>query len=569
MEGKGFSPGYMKTSRLQASPSSHDNAAVLTPVTDVNHGDLNTGHPVERAAGVGDIRNSQRRFAINLVANGGNFLINILIGIWFTPYLIHHLGVSAYGLIPLALSVVTLMSVVPNALNGSVGRFLTIAFERRDAPETARIFTAYFFTNSALACVLLVPAVVVSLNVNRVFSVPDGYDQQFIALFLCTAGFIALTILGSTFSLPAFCLNRFEITNSIAALGNAVRIIVIVTMFTFFTPRVWHFGFGLLAGALSTVAGYILASRLQVPGLRIKHRMFRWETVRQFAGIGGWMVVSQIGTLLYLGIDLMVVNRFVGVKEAGSYGAVLQWSGLLRSFSWVMTAGFVPTIFALYARKEHAELAGYTRRAVRFVSLLLALPVGLICGLSQPLLTVWLGREFAYLAPLLVLLTFHLSMNLGVSPLTFLQSARGKVRTPGIVTCLMGCLNVVLAILLAVSAGWGVYGVAAAGAVMLTVKSVFFEPVYSAWIIGEKWWLFSREILLALLMTSATAGVAFLIASARNISGWTGLVMTGMGITPLYAILVWVLAFNKEEREKALLWIGNMPGVRTGKPGMD
>lgn len=546
--------------------TSLESAAVLTPVANVNPRDGNTRHPVENAAR--GTRKGQRRFAINMVANGGNFFINILVGLWFTPYLIHHLGVSVYGLIPLALSVVTLMSVVPNALNGSVGRFLAIAFERKDTPETARIFSTYFFTNSALALVLLVPAIAVSLNVNQVFNVPDGYGQQFIALFLCTTGFVALTILGSTFSLPAFCLNRFEITNSIAALGNAVRIIVIVMMFTVFTPRVWHFGFGFLAGALSTVAGYILSSRLLVPGLHVEHRMFQWKTVRQFAGIGGWMVVSQIGTLLYLGIDLMVVNRFVGVREAGNYGAVLQWSGLLRSFAWVMTAGFVPTIFALYARKEHAELAVYSRQAVKFVSLLLALPVGLICGLSGPLLTVWLGREYAYLAPLLVLLTFHLSLNLGVSPLAFLQSARGKVRIPGIVTCFTGCLNVILAILLAVGAGWGVYGVAAAGAIMLTAKSVIFEPVYSAWIIGEKWWLFSREILITLFITSATAGVAFLIANTRDISGWTGLVMTGMGITPLYALLVGIFAFNKEERAKALLWIGNLSGFRIVRPGM-
>ena len=44
---------------------------------------------------------NQGRFLNNLIANAASFGFSLLIGVWYTPYLLHHLGTAAYGIVPL------------------------------------------------------------------------------------------------------------------------------------------------------------------------------------------------------------------------------------------------------------------------------------------------------------------------------------------------------------------------------------------------------------------------------------------------------------------------------------
>ena len=47
----------------------------------------------------------RRHFRSNVLANVGLFVLQTGIGIWYTPYLIAHLGVPVYGLVPLTAQV--------------------------------------------------------------------------------------------------------------------------------------------------------------------------------------------------------------------------------------------------------------------------------------------------------------------------------------------------------------------------------------------------------------------------------------------------------------------------------
>ena len=95
------------------------------------------------------------RTVTNLAANFGNFAFNMLVGLWFTPYMIHHLGTASYGLIPLVTQITGYMTVLTIALNSVVGRFVTIAFEQHDDEEANRFFNTALFANVFLVLALL------------------------------------------------------------------------------------------------------------------------------------------------------------------------------------------------------------------------------------------------------------------------------------------------------------------------------------------------------------------------------------------------------------------------------
>ncbi len=184
--------------------------------------------------------------------------------------------------------------------------------------------------------------------------------------------------------------------------------------------------------------------------------------------------------LFFFQIDLIVVNLLFGATSAGEYAIALQWGLLLRSIAGTLASVLVPTILGFYALKQTESLLKMTPSAIKFMGLAMALPAGLICGFAPQLLTIWVGAEYASLAPLLVLLTAPLAINMAVLPLFSINVAYNRVRIPGIVTIILGIANLVLAIVLSLVIGWGYYGVAIAGVITLTFRHTLFVPWYAA-----------------------------------------------------------------------------------------
>lgn len=488
------------------------------------------------------------RFVINLASNFANFSLSILVGLWLTPYLIRHLGVAAYGLVPLAVTVTSYMGLFTTALNSAVGRFMTMSVDRQDHVEANRIFNTSFWGTAAILIILLGPVLWLSAQAALFFNVPAGYEEQFVVLFLCAFGMFFITTLTSPFGIATYCLNRFDLSNAVSIAGTFVRVAVILLLFNLYVPKVWHVGLAMLSSAVVGLALSVIVWRHLMPALKVRRAAFSHLTLTQLTAMGGWIFINQIGTLLFLSIDLVVVNKMLGAEAGGQYGAVMMWPGLLRSLAGVVATVFGPTILSLYSRRDTIGLVAYSRRAVKFVGLMIALPIGLICGFAQPLLYIWLGPAFEPLAPLMMLMSIHLCVNLAILPLFNIQVATNHVRLPGILTCVMGVGNLGLALLLAGPVGWGMYGVATAGAIMLTAKNIVFTPLYGAHILGLSYRTFYREIIPVIGTTSALTGTGWWLAKNLQLHTWLGMGLTGLGLVVVFILATYHLLLTNDER---------------------
>src|SRR5437660_840381 len=153
---------------------------------------------------------------------------------------------------------------------------------------------------------------------------------------------------------------------------------------------------------------------------------------------------------------------------------------------------FTPTMYHIYARGDIDGLVVYLNRAIKFVGLVMALCIGLICGFSEPLLRLWLGPAFCSLASLLFLMAIHLCMSLSMYPLYALPLAANRVKVPGVATLAIGVVNLLLALFMVWVLGWGMYGLASAGAITLTVRHLLFTPLYGARVLNQPYGTFLR-----------------------------------------------------------------------------
>jgi membrane protein EpsK len=322
---------------------------------------------------------------------------------------------------------------------------------------------------------------------------------------------------------------------------------LVVCLFLVFTPKIEYVGAAILAGTIVSTIGTVWLWKTLTPGLQIRLSDFDWSILRGLCSTGGWVIVSQIGVMLYLNIDLVLANRLFGAEQSGRYAAVLQLPALLRTLAIAAGEIFAPTMFYIYAQGDFKGLAVYLNRAIKFLGLVMALAIGLICGFSKPLLQLWLGPTFVSMAPLLCLMAFHLCINLSMYPLYAVPLAANRVKIPGLVTLAVGAINLALALLLAGAFGWGLYGLAAAGAISLTLRHLVFTPLYGALILRQPCKTFYRRVVPIILATLATIGLCRLILWGWSIASWVDLGMAAMAVALLFAAMTCCL-LTQEER---------------------
>jgi len=509
---------------------------------------------METAAAAGTIRAvapapKRGRFSVNLAANLGHLALSIAVGFWYVPFLVRHLGPAAYGLIPLSSTAISAMALITVGLNTALARSLTIALEHEDHEQANRVFNTSLFGSLALCIVLLLPVGLGLVFLDSIIRLPPGYESEARWLFATVMAAFLLTEIKTPFVVPAYCRNRFDLYNLIATTEVLTRVGLVVLLFYALSASIQYVGVAILCGTVVSAASAVWLWKRLTPTLRIALQDFDWTVLRSLTHTGGWAIVNQLGAILYMGIDLVVANRLFGAELAGRYAAVLALPMLIRTLGATIGMVFNPTATYHYARKDIDGLVAYERRAIKCVGLMLALPIGLMCAFSEPLLRLWLGPSFGELSPLLFLMAGHLCINMAINPLLGLQIITDRMKVPGLMTLFIGVLNLGLALLLAGPMQWGLYGIAAAGVITMTMKHTFFTPLYAAHVLGKPGFTFLREMMPILGVTI----LAILLGRAATwiweISNWEDLIISGLVLSAVYCVGVYGFILSSAERQ--------------------
>ncbi|PKP52618.1 MAG: polysaccharide biosynthesis protein, partial [Candidatus Altiarchaeales archaeon HGW-Altiarchaeales-3] len=337
----------------------------------------------------------------NLLANITYFLANIIIGIFLVPYFISTLGVAAYGIIPLASSITGYIAIVILSLNTTVSRFLTVDLQRGDYIAANKTFNTAFFGLSFIIILMIPIFTVVAIFVPSIFNVPIGQENGTILLFLGVNAAFLIRSWSGNFTVQLFAYNRLDLQNFVNLTNLVVQTGLIILFFILMGPNLAFVGAAYLGGAIVASGVSIILARKICPNLHISIIFFDRMRVKDLSEMGGWVIVNQIGTLLFLHIDLVVVNLLFGATAAGEYAIAMQWPTVFRTMTGVLATVLTPTILTFYAQKQTKILIQVSKTSVKFIGLIMAIPIGLVCGLAPQFLTVWVGKEFIFLAPLI------------------------------------------------------------------------------------------------------------------------------------------------------------------------
>ncbi len=494
------------------------------------------------------IDTSRGRFKRNVLANLIYFVFNAGIQLWFVRYLIDNLGVATYGLVPLATNITNYMAIITVALSGSVGRFLTIDLARGDLATANRTFNTSLFASIVLAVALVPVAGALSWFAPSFLDIPAGEEMGTRFLLMCTCFAFLLNAVGSNFACSTFAKNRFDVQRGIDAMGFVTQIGVVVTLFTWADGDLWYVGAGIAASAVVRQLAYQVSWRKLTPELSIRLASVDRTRLREILGMGGWLTVDYSGSMVQSNLALPLTNVLVGASAAGVYAMGLQWAMLIGAMASTALTALTPTLTAYHGRGDRGRVGDTALAAMRLLGLAMALPIGLVVGLSRPLAQAWVGPQHADLPALMALLTLPLIVQTGVRPLTSVYHAMNRVMWPGLMCWVVGLTDIAAAVAFARVWGLGVYGVAIAITAGWALKNATFTPLYAARILRLPPATFLPGLVPGLLASISVAVVSWLVWQLLPVHPWMQLLLALACTSMFYGLALYGVILRPEEK---------------------
>lgn len=484
----------------------------------------------------------------NISANLVYYVISLFIGILITPYFVSTLGVAAYGIIPLATSMVGYVGLVITSLDGAVTRYLTVDLQKEDFEAANVTFNTAMFGYSAMVIIMMPIIVILSFLAPYIFNAPAGQETAVIILFFSVFSASLIRTWCGGYSVQLFAYNRIDLQNVVNIINLVVQYGLIFLFFTVFKPDLTYVAIAILAGSVSSSLAAVMFAKELCPHLRISIKSINRSKLKDLSSLSWWVIIDQICTLLLLQIDLIVVNLLFGTAPAGEYAIVLQMVVILRGATNAIYSVLSPMFIGYYAKGYFEMLIKMVTSSTKLLGLLIALPIGFICGFAPDILSLWVGGKFTFLSSLVIVMVLPLVINLTVIPLFAVNFTYNKMRVNGLLSLALGIINVFSSIALPLITGWGYYAVALSGISLQVIKNISFTPWYASKLLCIKMSDIINAMIPGIMAAIVLVVISAVIRSLIQINSIPILFVVGCIISLIYALLVWRCALSSFER---------------------
>lgn len=434
--------------------------------------------------------------------------VNILVGVFLSPFILHRLGDAAFGIWVLIFSLTGYYGIFDFGIRSSIIRYVSKYTATNDLDEVSGLINTALFTYTCLGAVCFVITLVGCLYVDRAFHIQPGLRSTARWLLLVVGSAVALGFPLGMFGGMLEGLQKFYILNWTNIVTSLLRVLLIVFYL--------HRGYGLLTVALITVGLPLLAALVRA-GLAL-HSLpisFSWKYVdrsafRHMANYSGVTFMIIVAGQLRFKTDAVVIGTFLSSAAITYFYAgsrLVDYAGeVVSSLAQI----FVPMSSQSDAagnmdRLRKIFVAG--NRACAFT----ALPItAVFIILGKSIIEVWVGKTYvAQGYPVLLILTIPYTLMLVQSASGRILFGMGKHGKLAVVTLIEGAANLVLSILLV--RPFGIIGDAIGTAIPLAGTFLLFMPFHLCSRLGIRVTTYLRQAYVLPLMLCAPMAVVLVL----------------------------------------------------------
>ena len=373
--------------------------------------------------------------------------INVLVGIFISPYILHRLGDDAFGLWVLIFSVTGYYGLFDLGIRSSIVRYVAKYSAVDDHEQLNRLISTSLASYTAVCLVCLLLTGVGAFFVSFLFRVSPDFLITARWLFLMVGTAVALGFPLGVFGGVLEGLQRFYLLNLTSVTSILLRALLIVI--------VLKHGGGLLSVALITMglplitAGINAVFVFHLLPLELSRRLIDRTTLKKIANYGGTTFIIIVAGRLRFKTDALVIGTFLS-SAAITYFAI--GSRLVDYASEVVSSlaqVFVPMSSQSDATGDLARLRKIFVAGNRVCAMVIFPITAMLIILGKSVIEAWVGKRYVATSyPVLLVLLIPSTLMLAQAASGRILFGMGRHRTWAWVVLAEGVANLILSIVL-------------------------------------------------------------------------------------------------------------------------
>jgi O-antigen/teichoic acid export membrane protein len=418
----------------------------------------------------------------NVLANWGGYVFAAGINFVLSPFVVHSLGDSAYGIWILLGSLVGYLGLLDLGVRGAVTRYIAKFHAQEDHVEATRVASSALMTFSMVGVLAIVIGGVLSFFVSVFFEIPPELASAAQIVLVLGGVNMAISLVGGVYGGIVTGLQRFDYHNTAEIAIGVIRAVAIVVALKSGEGLVSLALIQLGASGLRAFVSYLFSRRLY-PEVRVAFSECRRSHLVMIFSFSASVLLLQASGMLILFSDSIVIGASLPIGMVTFFAIAANLTEYARAPISGISQALTPSVSALEAGDESEELERVLLVGARIATLVI-LPIVLTFMLrGSSFIGLWMGEDYARPSGE-VLWILSLALWFAVGYQIVVATMMGISKHGGLVPAFMieAICNIGLSVFLLQS--YGIIGVAWGTTVPRLVASIIFAPWYVQRILG-------------------------------------------------------------------------------------
>ena len=365
---------------------------------------------------------SYQQIKIGALMSYAMIFFNIIAGLLYTPWMIHQIGKSDYGLYILVTTFLNYF-VIDFGMYQAINKLLSEYRAKGQYEKERDIIGVASKIYLILDIFVILALVIVYLLIDSIFAnLSEDELQKFKTVYIIAGSF---SVLSFPFGFLKGIFQSHEYYVQIKIFEFCQRIGLILLTVILLLCDLGLYALVIAYGLIPFVINVSKAIYLKYKGVEISKHYWNKNIAKNILSVSSFLLLIVLSNLFTNNISPTLIAAFSSTEEVALFGIAATLSGYTNSFAGAINGLFLPRVTEMYVKGQNKEIDKLTLDVATIQFLVTGFVAIGVLLIGDTFISVWVGNDFHksyYIAILLIIPTLLTNLQQIESTLLFVSN---------------------------------------------------------------------------------------------------------------------------------------------------
>jgi len=483
----------------------------------------------------------------NVTANYFGVVGQILIAFILSPFLVHTLGDTRYGIWTIIAALSGYMSLLDLGIASALTRYVAKFHYKDECLKINEIINSSLFLFLVITSVILMLSPLIAYGMVTILSFDEDMVDVVRVLVIIVSFDISIFVIAGIFRGTFGGFQRFDIIN-IARVSSMLYKAIAFYVFLSNDYGLLAMGFISVTANLLVVAFYYWRVKRSYPFIRFGYKYVNRDNIATVFHYSKFVFVAMLAQQFLYYSSSFVISYYISIAAVTYYAIPWTLTEYVKQLCIAVSRTYTPAFSELESAGDHLGIYHHYILGTKVVLIISNLLCMGIFILGEDFIFIWMGEKYAEVATtllptLLITLYFFIPQLISYA----LLKSLGRHQLYSSMSVLVSILSLGLSIIMAKT--YGLIGVAVGSAIPQIIFFGIITPYYTSKIINKSYMLYLLSTHGKVLLPTAMLGLSLYVLKYEwSPENYAVLMLEALAGAVLYFIVTYWLALNIDEK---------------------